>query len=132
MPRCPICSHDGRHDLNTGPLGGLICGACGSQFTTAPGEYEANAARRAVWAEVTRDRQPRPRERGGKRLMGRRQKGKGSKRRKSWHRGHGEARRCADIEGAWPELDTDAGPVPSAPVPLRRDSGPSRLHWDTA
>jgi hypothetical protein len=55
-PRCPFCSHDGRHDINTGPLGGLICGACGNQFTSAPGEYEAMAARRAMWAEMTRDR----------------------------------------------------------------------------
>jgi hypothetical protein len=62
----------------------------------------------------------------------RRQHGKGSKRPKHWHRGHGEARRWADIEHGWPELDTDADPVPAAPVPLRRDSGPSRLHGDTA
>lgn len=54
MPRCPFCSATERHQINEGPLGGLLCGACGAQFTSAPGEYEAMAGRRALWAEATR------------------------------------------------------------------------------
>lgn len=55
MPRCPFCSAQDGHELNQGPLGGLLCGACGNQFTSAPGEYEAMAGKRALWAEETRD-----------------------------------------------------------------------------
>lgn len=64
--------------------------------------------------------------------MTRRQKGKGSKRRKSWHRGPTEARRLAKALQRLPDLHTGADPTQAAPTPLRRDSGPSRLHGDTA
>jgi hypothetical protein len=54
LPRCPFCSNREGHELNTGALGGLLCGRCCSHFTSAPGEYEAMAAKRALWAEETK------------------------------------------------------------------------------
>jgi hypothetical protein len=60
----------------------------------------------------------------------RRQKGKGSKRLKSWHRGRGEARRWRTVARRLPELGTGADPTAGEPVPYPR--GPSRMHGDTA
>lgn len=54
LPRCPWCSNTEGHELNPRPPGGLVCGACGNQFTSAPDEYDAMAGRRALWAEETR------------------------------------------------------------------------------
>lgn len=62
--------------------------------------------------------------------MNRRQKGKGSKRRKRWHRGRGEARLFDRALTELPDVASGADPTTGEPIPLRRDSGPSRLHGD--
>jgi len=59
MPRCPWCSATKGHELNQGALGGLLCGSCGNQFTSAPDEYDAMANRRALWREETAGDRPR-------------------------------------------------------------------------
>lgn len=56
--RCPWCDHTGSHDLNTGPLGGIICGSCGNLFTSRPGEHASMGDRRRMWAEETKDHDP--------------------------------------------------------------------------
>jgi len=61
----------------------------------------------------------------------RRQKGKGSKRRKGWHRGQVEADRLERALRLLPDVCSGADPTDGEPVPLRRDSGSSRLHGDT-
>lgn len=53
LPVCPWCGHTEGHTLNEGALGGLLCGACGNHFTSAPGEYGAMSDRRRLWAEET-------------------------------------------------------------------------------
>jgi hypothetical protein len=53
QPVCPWCRHLGPHDPNTGRLGGILCGACGNHFTSAPGEYTAMEPRRRLWSEET-------------------------------------------------------------------------------
>lgn len=60
-----------------------------------------------------------------------RQKGKGNKRKKSWHRGRGESRRFAKTMRQLPDVGSGADPTTGAPIPLRKDSGPSRLHGDS-
>jgi hypothetical protein len=62
--------------------------------------------------------------------MGKRQKGKGSKRKKGWHRGRVEADLFEELMARLPDVNSGADPTEGAPVPLRRDSGPSRLHGD--
>jgi hypothetical protein len=63
--------------------------------------------------------------------MGRRQKGKGSKRRKSWHRGHPELERFDKAMRRLPDVKSGGDPTEGRPEPLRRDGGPSRLHYET-
>lgn len=57
-----------------------------------------------------------------------RQKGKGNKRRKSWHRGGSEARRWQRTQ--LPEVDSGADPTEAEPLPLRRKGHQNR--GDTA
>lgn len=58
--------------------------------------------------------------------MGRRQKAKGKKRPKSWHRsgGRGRGRRLAMQLERWPDLGVDADPELGRPVPFREVRGP--------
>jgi hypothetical protein len=57
--------------------------------------------------------------------MGHRQKGKGNKRRKSWHRGRGEARRWDRAMRRWRRVDTTAPPAsgPDLSPVARHDPG---------
>jgi hypothetical protein len=54
----------------------------------------------------------------------RRQKGKGTKRPKSWHRGRPEARRWTHTQ--LPALDTGADPTTGGPTPLHHQRGPGK------
>lgn len=56
------------------------------------------------------------------------QHGKGHKRKRSWHRGRGEARDWAAT--ALPDVGTGADPTTATPVPLRRTGKTNR--GDTA
>lgn len=53
-----------------------------------------------------------------------RQKGKGYKRRKSWHRGRAEAERW--VRTRLPEVDSGANPTDGTPNPLRRQGRQNR------
>lgn len=57
---CPWCDHTGPHDINTGPLGGIICAACTNLFTGRPGEHDAMRHHRDMWTEETRPGDPPP------------------------------------------------------------------------
>jgi len=59
LPRCPWCGNTEGHVSTSSPPG-IICGdpECGNHFTSAPGEYEAMADRRRLWAEETRGAAP--------------------------------------------------------------------------
>lgn len=56
----------------------------------------------------------------GRALMGRRQKGKNHKRKKSWHRGGVERHKYARATRRWPEGTFGGDPTSGAPIPLRR------------
>jgi hypothetical protein len=52
--------------------------------------------------------------------MAKRQHFKGKKRMKSWHRGHGEARRSEAAQRSLPDVGSGADPTAGAPVGLNR------------
>lgn len=63
--------------------------------------------------------------------MGHRQKGKGAKRRKSWHRGKSQGGRWLGIMRRWPDLGVEPDPALAQHGDARR-GGPSRLRGDVA
>jgi hypothetical protein len=56
-----------------------------------------------------------------------RQKGKGKKRRKSWHRGHGEAQRWNAVERQLPDVGSGAHPADATP-PEVANRRPGKRH----
>lgn len=58
--------------------------------------------------------------------MGKPQKGKGNKRRKSWHRGKAAARHQARALDRLPDVGSGADPTEGAPQPLRRVGSKNR------
>lgn len=63
--------------------------------------------------------------------MTRRQKGKGHKRLRSWHRGQGEAALWRRVARRWPDLGTGARPD-GEPRVVRRGPGRTGDHGDAA
>lgn len=65
-------------------------------------------------------------------MTGHRQKGKGHKRLKSWHRGKSQGGRWARIVGRWPDLGVEPDPALAVHTDVRRASPAARRKGDVA